>query len=173
VRGWTSEVKVYNFCEEKDHSFKKIEKSVHLAHQEHPLSASIDHLDMYALTITQGGEVKLWPLHWGYSSGTVSMHANPIVIECQKLGISKILKCGIHTVTTDSGRFKTLLIFYDQDNRIVITDREWQIHQTIEGIECKELYLVGTKSAVLGIFTTSGKMLLWNLTNTLQHVPEY
>ena len=40
---------------------------------------------MYALTVTKSDEIKLWPLNWGYSSGSVSMHANPIIIDSFKL----------------------------------------------------------------------------------------
>ena len=58
---------------------------MHLAHNENPVSASIDNLDMYALTVSKSDEIKLWPLNWGYSSGSVSMHANPITIDSFKL----------------------------------------------------------------------------------------
>lgn len=70
-----------------------MEKAFHLAHDENPISASIDNYDMYALTLSKSDEVKLWPLHSGAYLGSISMHANPITFDSYKVELDDITKC--------------------------------------------------------------------------------
>jgi hypothetical protein len=63
IRGWTSEVKLFEAIENKDGSFQALEKGQHLSHDENPLYAAIDNRDMYAISISKHGKAKVWNLY--------------------------------------------------------------------------------------------------------------
>ncbi len=62
VRGWTSEVKLFNVVTDKTGAFSKIEKGQHLSIHDQPLSSSIDNLALYGLTVSKEFKITLWDL---------------------------------------------------------------------------------------------------------------
>lgn len=57
--------------------------------------------------------------------------------------------------------------------KIVIVDKNFEIQKILEGVECEEIHLVGSKSLVMGTVSKSGKLLLWNLTEVVNEIKEY
>ena len=127
---------------------------------------------MYAVTISKADEIKLWPLNWGYTSGSVSMHANPITIDSYKIELDFVKKCQIHTIKTENQRYKTILVFTDGIT-IVITDKNFEIQKILSGIDCEDLYLIGSRSVVLGTINKADKLYLWNITEIVNEMKEY
>ena len=87
IRGWTSELKVFSVIEEKDGSFKALDKKVHLPNDESPLHAAIDNLDMFAISINKMHKIKFWEIY-----GTI--HKEIVSEELNEKGYSK---CALYT----------------------------------------------------------------------------
>lgn len=60
------------------------------------------------------------------------------------------------------------MIFADK-NRIVICDKNFNVLQTINGVECKSMEMVGSmKNTVLITQTKQDKLVVWNLTKLVE-----
>jgi hypothetical protein len=68
VRGWTSEVKLFQLHNDKEGRFSKLDKSHHLTHFEQPTCSAIDNMGLYALTVCKSDVIKLWGI--GASEGS-------------------------------------------------------------------------------------------------------
>ena len=79
----------------------------------------------------------------------------------------------MHTLKDENEQLKTFLIFTDK-SKLVICDREFTVHQTINGVECKALEIIGSmKNVVLITQTKQDKLIVWNLTKMLEKVEYY
>jgi hypothetical protein len=63
VRGWTSEVKLFNVETDKSGGFLKIEKGYNLSIPDQAICASMDNLAIYGLTVSKEFKTTLWNLH--------------------------------------------------------------------------------------------------------------
>ena len=73
----------------------------------------------------------------------------------------------------ENERYKTLTIFAD-NNKIAICDKEFKVHQAIEGIECKSLDIIGSmKNVVLLSQNKQGRIFVWNLTKIVEGFEQY
>lgn len=71
----------------------------------------------------------------------------------------------VHTLKDENERFKTIIVLTDK-NSIVICDKDLNVLQSINGIECKALEIIGSmKNVVLITQTKQDKLIVWNLTN--------
>ena len=46
--------------------------------------------------------------------------------------------CLVHTLKNENERYKTFVIFADK-NKVVICDKNFNVLQTIKGVECKSM----------------------------------
>ena len=53
VRGWTSEVKLFQIQTDKNNNFLRIDKGHHLSIPDQPLCSSIDNFAMHSLTVSK------------------------------------------------------------------------------------------------------------------------
>lgn len=114
---------------------------------------------MYGLTVSKEFKTTLWNLN---SSNPQKMELK--VIEPYEIDLDEIESCLVHTLKDENERYKTLIIFSDK-SKIVICDRDFTVHQTIVGVECKSLQIIGSmKNVVLITQTKQGKLIVWNLT---------
>ena len=70
VRGWTSEVKLFDLVTDKNGGYLKIEKAQHLSHDDQPVCSSICNLGFYSLTVSKSMQMCLWDLK-STSSNTI------------------------------------------------------------------------------------------------------
>lgn len=63
VRGWTSEVKMFQFVTDKAGEFLRVDKGHHLTHSEQAVCSALDNLGLYAVTVCKSDLVKLWAVH--------------------------------------------------------------------------------------------------------------
>jgi len=55
----------------------------------------------------------------------------------------------VHTLMNENERYKTIIALSD-GNRIVLCDRKFNVFKILEGIECKNLNIIGSvKNVVL------------------------
>ena len=57
--------------------------------------------------------------------------------------------------------------------KIVIVDKNFEIHKVLEGIDCEDIQLVGSKGIVMSTVTKGGKLLMWNLGEIMNGKKEY
>jgi hypothetical protein len=62
VRGWTSEVKLFQLHNDKEGNFSRLDKSYHLTHFEQATCSAIDNMGLHALTICKNDVIKLWKI---------------------------------------------------------------------------------------------------------------
>jgi hypothetical protein len=56
----------------------------------------------------------------------------------------------------------------------VICDRDFIVHQTINGIDCKGMEIIGSmKNVVMITQTKQDKLIVWNLTKTVEKIEHY
>ena len=73
----------------------------------------------------------------------------------------------IHTLKNDNERLKTLIVLSGND-KIVICDKYFNIHQSLLGVECKSMEIIGSvKNVVLITRSKAEKLYVWNLTKLL------
>lgn len=123
VRGWTSEVKILGLVEEKDGSFKKLEKKVPLTNEESPLHSAIDNQDMFAASVSKHHKVRLWWLFDSYHKDITSDEIN-------KRGFTH---CSLFTFESGYGRYKPVVIL-SNDKGFVVTDQNLNIVREVEGV---------------------------------------
>lgn len=162
VRGWTSEVKIFSAVEEKDGSFKKLDKKLHLANDESPLSAAIDNLDMFAVSLSKQHKVKLW---WLYELS----HKE---VTSETINAMDFTMCALYTFDHGHGRFKPLVIL-GHEKGFVLADCNLRILKEVEGVEIRSILVTGTsKRVIVGTVSPNGQMQLWNLERELERVED-
>lgn len=167
VRGWTSEVKMFQFVTDKGGEFVKVDKSHHLTHSEQAICSAIDNLGLYAVTVCKSDVVKLWAVY------SPEGHLSEKTVDAYQLEIEKPHICAVHTLRDDSDRLRTFVVLANS-SRAVLCDRELNIVQILEGLEIAGLHMTGTaKSAVLGTYSPAGKLTIWNISSLLERMKGY
>lgn len=162
IRGWTSEVKVFSAVEEKDGSFKALDKKVHLPNEESPLHAAIDNLDMYAISISKRHKVRLWEIY-----GPTHKEINS-----EEMNQRGFTKCALYSFESGFKCFKPLVILAHETG-FVIADRHLQVVKEVQGVQAKEILVTGTaKRVIIGTIASQGQLLLWSLEKELEKVPD-
>ncbi len=160
-------MKVFCLFSDKEGNFQKIEKGYHLAHTEQALTSAIDNLGLYALTIAKNYVIRLWNLYSNLSNPSET------AIDSYAIGLDRPLHCAIHTVKDINERVKTVTVFADENN-VAICDRHLKVYETLQGVDCVELYMIGSmKNVVLATLSSAGKLTIWNITSIVEKMPEY
>ncbi len=92
VRGWTSEVKLFQIVTDKDGYFKSLDKSHHLTHSEQAVCSGIDNLGLHAVTVCKGDQVKLWAIY------SPEGHLSDKTIDAYQLNVEQPHLCAVHTL---------------------------------------------------------------------------
>lgn len=113
------------------------------------------------MTVCKSDVVKLWPVY------SPEGHLSEKTIDSYQLQIEKPHICAIHTLRDDSDRLRTFVVLAN-NSKVVLCDRDLNIVQTLEGLEISGVHMAGTaKSAVLGTYSPTGKLTIWNISSLL------
>jgi hypothetical protein len=120
VRGWTSEVKLFQLATDKNGDFQRLDKSHHLTHSEQAVCSAIDHLGLYAVTVSKGDIVKLWAIY------SLEGHLTEKTIDAYQLNIENPHLCAVHTLKDESDRLRTFVVL-SNGSKVVLCDREFKV----------------------------------------------
>ena len=167
VRGWTSEVKLFQVVTDKASEFVRVDKSHHLTHSEQAVCSAVDNFGNYAVTVARNDVVKLWHIH------APEGHLTDKATDACRLGVEAPELCAVHTLQDDNDRLRTFVVVANRE-KAVLCDRELNVVQEISGVDICGLHMTGTsKSAVLGTYSSAGKLTVWNISGLLERIPGY
>jgi hypothetical protein len=166
VRGWTSEIKVFQLGSDKEGGFAKIDKGFHLTLSEKPVAAVIDQLGLHAVAIANEGElIKLWTL-------ADSLHPSEITADSCQIGLDQPKHCAIATLKMENERLHTVVLVAS-DSKMVLLDRFLKPIREFEGLSIESLHCFGaSRRAVFGSYA-GGRLAVWDLTKSALEQPEY
>lgn len=167
VRGWTSEVKLFQLLSDKMGGFAKLEKKQHLTHSEQTTCSAIDNMGLYAVTVCKNDVVKIWFLKGDNG------HIQEKPVDAYQLGVGSPRYVAVHTLKDTNDRLKTIAVIADE-SKVVICDRELRVYETFVGVSVCAIHMIGSmKSIVVGTLNSSGKLTIWNITSLVEKIPEY